>query len=339
MPKNVRWLRTWERRFRSNLLAVDWHSGAAIWHIGPKQAMRAAGIHCASASSQNQMFPIQHKDEDPQALLEHTEFVAFDLETTGLHPVFARIVEIGAVRFRGDGTVLDQFSQLVDPRCRIPADATAVHGITDPMVAGQPVIADVLPRLCEFIGSPQSVLLAHNAAFDVGFLSVAFGRCRQACPDHEVFDTCRLARRRTPLPNYKLETLGRHLQLIDREEHRALGDSLLLQDVFLHLVRQAPAITCTDELCRFSPALRFDSLAGLLQTPPTGYEDLWQAIAEQRPVEMQYEGGSSPGAMRRITPLGVTQMRGHVYLSALCHRSESEKTFRLDRIAAYRLPN
>ena len=47
------------------------------------------------------------------------EFIAFDLETTGLHPVFARIIEMGAVRFRGDGSVLDSFQQLVDPRCVI----------------------------------------------------------------------------------------------------------------------------------------------------------------------------------------------------------------------------
>lgn len=282
---------------------------------------------------------MQHQHQSSQTLLEETEFVAFDLETTGLHPVASRIVEIGAVRFRGDGTVLDQFSQLVDPRCRIPADATTVHGVTDEMVAGQPVIAEVLPRFCEFIASPKSVLLAHNAGFDVGFLNVAFSRCGRACPEHEVFDTCRLARRRLSLPNYKLETLGRHLRLIECEEHRALGDSLLLKDVFLHLVRQAPAITYPTELSLLAPPLRFNSLASVLETPPAGYEDLWRAIAEQRLVEMQYEGGSSPGAIRRITPLGVTQMRGHVYLSALCHRSESEKTFRLDRIAAYRLPN
>lgn len=269
--------------------------------------------------------------------LDQAEFVAFDLETTGFSPVAARIVEVGAVRFRADGTVLDQFSQLVNPLCRIPADATAVHGITDQMVARQPVIAEVLPRFCEFLGSPRSVLLAHNAGFDVGFLSVAFGRCGRVCPEHQVFDTCALARRRLSLPNYKLETLGRYLGLIEREDHRSLADSLLLKDVFLHLVRTAPAIQCTSELCRLAPALRFNALACVQETPPPGYEDLWRAIAEQRPVEMRYEGGSSPGSLRRITPLGVMQMRGQVYLSALCHHSESEKTFRLDRIAAYRL--
>lgn len=269
--------------------------------------------------------------------LDDAEFVAFDLETTGFSPVAARIVEVGAVRFRADGTVIDQFSQLVNPLCRIPAGATAVNGITDRMVAGQPVIAEVLPRLCEFLGGPSSVLLAHNAGFDVSFLSVAFGRCGRVCPEHEVYDTCALARRRITLPNYKLETLGRHLGLIEREDHRSLADSLLLKDVFLHLVHATPAIQCTSELCRLTPALRFNALACVQKSPPAGYEDLWRAIAEQRPVEMRYEGGSSPGSLRRITPLGVMQMRGQVYLSALCHHSESEKTFRLDRIAAYRL--
>lgn len=107
------------------------------------------------------------------ASLTKTEFVAFDLETTGLSAETARIVEIGAVRFRADGEVLGQFAQLINPECRIPAGVTAIHGITDAMVADQPVIADVLPALIEFFGDPRVLLLAHNAHFDMRFLAAA----------------------------------------------------------------------------------------------------------------------------------------------------------------------
>lgn len=272
-----------------------------------------------------------------QQNLDHSEFIAFDLETTGLHPVGSQILEIGAVRFRGDGTVLDQFEQLVDPQCEIPPGASEIHGITDQMVTGHPVISEVLPRFLEFLGEAPVLLLAHNASFDLGFLSVACSRLRHTSPSHPVIDSCTFARRRLTLPNYKLETIGRHLRLIDFEKHRALDDCLLLRDVFVHLVRQRPAIRTAEELCRLSPSLSFRSFAAILDNPPDGYEDLWLAIAEQRPVEMEYLGGSTPGAARTVTPRGVVQMRGQLYLSALCHQSAQEKTFRLDRIVTYRI--
>lgn len=268
--------------------------------------------------------------------LSQADFIAFDLETTGLHPVGAQIVEIGAVRFRGDGAEVDQFQQLVDPRCDIPARVTEIHGITNRMVAGQPVIGDVLPCFARFLGDTPVVLMAHNAGFDVGFLSVAFSRLGQASPSHPVIDTCALARRRLALPNYKLETIGRHLRLIDDETHRALEDALLLKDVFLHLIGKRPAISSTDELYRLSPGLSFELFAAVLEDPPVGYEKLWEAISEQQPVEMKYMGGSTPGATRVVTPLGVMQTGGQIYLSAFCHQSDCDKTFRLDRIASYR---
>ena len=84
------------------------------------------------------------------------EFVAFDLETTGLHSTFCKIVEFGAVRFRVDGTELDRMERLVDPNCPVPRDATAVHGITDDMLRGQPSIEKVLPEFVQFLGSPDN---------------------------------------------------------------------------------------------------------------------------------------------------------------------------------------
>jgi hypothetical protein len=105
--------------------------------------------------------------------LEEVEFVAFDLETTGLYAVACRIVEFGAVRFRLNGTELGRFEQLVDPECPIPPQAMRIHGITDAM----------------FLGSPDTILLAHNATFDLGFLGVALTKLGQAFPPHAVVDT------------------------------------------------------------------------------------------------------------------------------------------------------
>ena len=98
--------------------------------------------------------------------LQAYEFVALDLETTGLGPKWHGIVEIGAVRFRLDGTVLGEFSQLVNPQRFIPRQVIRIHGITNEMVADQPTIDEVLPEFVEFLGSPENTIcMAHNARF------------------------------------------------------------------------------------------------------------------------------------------------------------------------------
>ena len=84
------------------------------------------------------------------------EFIAFDLETTGLDARFDRIVEIGAVRFGRDGEVLDRFDQRVNPGCRMPLAALAVHGISDSEVASAPVIREVLPGFLAFLGNSRT---------------------------------------------------------------------------------------------------------------------------------------------------------------------------------------
>lgn len=269
-------------------------------------------------------------------LLRDTDFIAFDLETTGLHPLAAHIVEIGAVRFRGDGTILGEFQQLVDPGCHIPDNATYIHGITDDDVAGQPTIREALPRFLEFVGDSPAVMLAHNAAFDLGFLAAAIRRLRQPCPMHAVVDTLILARRRLQLPNHKLETIGRFLRLIHDARHRALEDTLLLKDVFLKLVGRRPVMRTVEQLFELCPTLSFEPFGGILDHPPAGFEELWLAIAQQQPVILVYEGGSSPGSPRVVTPLGSAQNRGRIYLVALCHETDSEKSYRLDRISSYR---
>lgn len=268
--------------------------------------------------------------------LAEVEFVAFDLETTGLHPVASQIVEIGAVRFRADGTVLNQFDQLVNPQCEIPAIVSKVHGITDQMVTGQPTITEVLPKLIEFFAESSSVLLAHNAQFDLGFLSVAMSRMGLSPPSHPVLDTCALARRRMKLANYKLETIGRQLRLIESERHRALEDAILLKDVFSHLIGKAPALGHTADLFQLAPRLGFEQFAALIDEAPEGYEGLWQAISAAEPIEINYQSGTSPGCSRNITPRSVMRMRGQIYLAAYCHQSACDKTFRLDRIISYR---
>ena len=105
--------------------------------------------------------------------LVDTTFVVVDLETTGGSHSDSEITEIGAVKIRG-GVVLGEFQTLVNPGAPIPAFITVLTGITDAMVLTAPPIGEAFLSFLEFAGSPnESVLVAHNAPFDIGFLRAA----------------------------------------------------------------------------------------------------------------------------------------------------------------------
>ena len=145
--------------------------------------------------------------ELPQPLAE-LDFVIVDVETTGWLPEEAGITEIGAVLVRG-GQVRSQFCTLVNPGSAIPADITALTGITDAMVGQAPPISAVMPPFLTF--ARGCVLTAHNAAFDVGFLSAACGNSGLPWPAFPVLDTVLLARLvlgAGEVPDRRLSTLA-----------------------------------------------------------------------------------------------------------------------------------
>ena len=148
-------------------------------------------------------------------------YIAFDFETTGLRHNADNIVEIGAVRVE-NGEITAEFHQLVDPECPMPAEASAVNHITDSMLAGQPKIHQVLPAFLSFVG--DDVIVAHNAAFDVRFLSQACMRNRFRVPG-PYFDTMLLARYWPEAESKKLSSLLAAAGIENDEAHRALGDA------------------------------------------------------------------------------------------------------------------
>jgi len=267
------------------------------------------------------------------AFTDDVEFVAFDLETTGLSSALSRIVEIGAVRFRADGTELARMEQLVDPECSIPRRVIAVHGITDDMVRGQPTIEQALPEFVEFLGGGDTIVLAHNASFDLGFIASAAARLQTDLPEHTVIDTLALSRKRLGgVPNHRLETLGRHFEVIDATEHRGLGDAMVVKSVFLHLLAKTPAIGDVDELLNVVSPMFFEPACLDPVILPRGYESLARAIRTGEPLSIVYGGGSKGNTSRRITPHTLIEEYGNLYLIARCHIDEMDKHFRLDRI-------
>ncbi len=176
--------------------------------------------------------------------LSETTFVVVDLETTGGRtkttdqtPADA-ITEIGAVKVRG-GVVLGEFATLVDPRRSIPPQIVQLTGITTAMVSDAPTIDAVLPMFLEF--ARDSVLVAHNAGFDIGFLRAAAQQCDIAWPQPQVLCTVRLARRvlsREEAPSVRLAALAGLFAVATQPTHRALDDARATVDVLHALIER-----------------------------------------------------------------------------------------------------
>ena len=194
--------------------------------------------------------------------LRDTTFVVVDLETTGGAPVDAGITEIGAVKVRG-GEVLGEFATLVNPGEPVPPFVAVLTGITDAMVASAPRLPAALPAFLEFAAG--AVLVAHNAPYDIGFLTAACARTGQAWPAPMVVDTARLARAvllRDEVANCKLGTLARHFRAATEPNHRALADARATVDVLHGLIDRVGSlgVHTVEELAtyssRVSPAQR-----------------------------------------------------------------------------------
>jgi DNA polymerase-3 subunit epsilon len=172
-------------------------------------------------------------DERPLAELSYT---VFDTETTGLEPSAGdRIIQVGAVRVV-NGKLLrgEAFEQLVDPERSLPAAGIAIHGIRPEMLAGQPTLDKVLPAFHAY--AADTVLVAHNAAFDMRFLQLAESQSGVRF-DQPVLDTLLLSALAQPnQESHRLEAIAERLEVEIIGRHTALGDALVTAEVFIKLL-------------------------------------------------------------------------------------------------------
>jgi DNA polymerase III subunit epsilon len=221
---------------------------------------------------------VQPAFEEMGEPLRDVTFVVVDLETTGGSPEDSAITEIGAVKVRG-GEVLGEFQTLVNPVSGIPPFIAVLTGISDAMVAGAPGIGSVLPAFLEFASG--SVLVAHNAPFDVGFLRAACAAAGRAWPAHRIVDTAMLARRvltSDDVPNCRLATLASYFHAGTTPIHRALADARATVDVLHGLLERVGGlgVQTLDELKDFvsqvsEAQLRKRGLADAMPSAPGVY--------------------------------------------------------------------
>ena len=188
--------------------------------------------------------------------LADVAFTVVDLETTGATPGFAKITEIGAVRIEG-GREAATFSALVNPGVPIPAMITGITGIHDADVAEAEPIEVVLPRFAAF--AADSVLVAHNAPFDLGFLDYELGRLQRRTFPRPALDTLRLARKLCPEQRCSLAALSTRFDTRVKPVHRALQDAQATGELLLiFLARlEEQGMSTLEEVARYcEPAAR-----------------------------------------------------------------------------------
>lgn len=178
---------------------------------------------------------LEEPDHDAIDLCE-TSFVVFDLETTGAKAPPCRITEIGAYKVE-NCELVGEFHTLVNPEVPIPPFITSLTGISDDMVRDAPRFYEVVDDFLRFIG--DSVLVAHNSPFDLGFLnheiSMVHDECRVGNP---ALCTVQLSRRLLPdIENHKLKTVASYYSVDLINHHRASDDARATAKIFINLLK------------------------------------------------------------------------------------------------------
>lgn len=178
-------------------------------------------------------------------VLSETDYVVFDLETTGAKTPPCRITEIGAFRVSG-GKITEEFHTLVNPESPIPIFISQLTGISNQMVAHAPKFHEIAPEFLEFIG--DSVLVAHNAHFDLRFLNHEIGRIHE---NYRVANphlcTVNLSRKLLPhIENHRLNTVAEYYSVALINHHRASEDARATAQIFINLLDELDALNVTD---------------------------------------------------------------------------------------------
>lgn len=219
--------------------AIEWgHKAIAITDHGVVQAFPDA-MNAADKSDLKVIYGVEAYLIDdlgnavfsPRGQNLDDTYVVFDIETTGLSKEKEMITEIGAVKV-ADGKIIDRFSTFVNPQRPISAEITKLTGITDDMVKDAPTIENVLPEFLKFC--EDTVLVAHNASFDTGFIRIAAERAGLGELHHTIVDTLELSRALLPeLNKHKLDIVCEHLGVTLNGHHRAVNDAEATAEVFI----------------------------------------------------------------------------------------------------------
>lgn len=262
--------------------------------------------------------------------LDQTSLVFLDIESTGLHPSDDRVCEIALRRVRGQ-RVEASYTALVNPQRPMGSQAFQVHRITPAMLASAPTFAMIAPNVLPLLA--DATLIAHNAPFDMAFLSGELARMGMSALTNPVIDTLVLSRRLLRRASHSLASLSADLGLV-QPSHRAMNDVLALQGLFAHLTTHLSAlgITTLEDTLRLQRGL----LPGQQENVPPAIIN--QALSEGRRLQIVYRSLSSPEpTLRLVRPIEITHERSGMFLRAFCYLRNDLRSFALEKIDSMEL--
>jgi DNA polymerase-3 subunit epsilon len=272
---------------------------------------------------------------DSKSLLEtpwpELSFVAFDTETSGAYPLGSEIVEVGLVRWEG-GRETAAFDQLIHPRKPMDQEVIKIHGITNEMVANSPDMKDVIEKVVDFIG--DSLLIAHHAPFDLGFLTWDIERFGLKLPKSPAICSSLISRKLIKgSENHKLQTLIKHLNIQAGPAHRAESDARACLEVALHCFQKMGATATLGEILRVQGKdLAWRNYSILELKANVHLRGVIEALENEQYVEFVYMSGSMKGKTRKAKPYGIVRNPDGDYLAALCLVDQQKKRFYLNAI-------
>jgi DNA polymerase III subunit epsilon len=213
--------------------------------------------------------------------------IVLDTETTGLDPLQGhRLVEIGCIELVNGIPSGQSFQAYLNPERSMPAEAFAIHGLSDEFLKDKPVFAQVVESFLAFLGDAPIVI--HNAAFDIGFLNAELERAGRAAVNRErLIDTLLLARRKHPGASNRLDDLCTRYAINNshRTKHGALLDAELLAEVYVELIgaRQAQLV-----LAQSAAPIRAPGAANAIRERPTPLTA--RVSAEDRAAHRRFVG-------------------------------------------------
>lgn len=264
-------------------------------------------------------------------LLDALPFSFFDVETTGLIPAHGhRICEIALLRVRG-ASVEARIDTLINPQRPLDAQAFAIHGIATAQLEHAPLFAEIAETICHALEG--TILVAHNAPFDLIFLRHALEEAGHTAPHFLIIDTLLLARRLFQRQSYSLYALAHDLNL-PIPNHRAMSDVVALRALFEYMVHHmaAEGRTTLADVLRCQRGLLVD------QPEPVPPPPIDRALREGRRLRIVYTSRTTREPTERIVqPIELLQERSGIFLRAYCYLRNDLRSFALNRIEAIEL--
>ena len=290
-----------------------------LWHAGKDYGVKIIyGVEGYFVDDMNVRQPVWGKRS---SLPLDSEFIAFDIETTGLSAANDRMTEIGAVLFEGD-QIKDHFQCFVNPHMPIPPEIKKLTGITDEDVKNAPDEDEAMRRFLEFVGGHP--LIAHNAEFDTGFV-------RQACMrsgiefDPTIMDTLVLAQCLMPdLKRFKLDIVSHKLKLPEFNHHRAYDDAAVVARImgkFIPMLQERGAKTVDDVNAAVADLHRLDvgktHHICLLARNKAGLKNLYKIISDSQ-IKYYNKSRKHPTMPRSL----IQRYREGIFIGSACEAGE-----------------